>query len=542
MVATVGYIAIDSLNEVGDDMKQIKGSSILEVESSTEMAFELNSINGYFQKYIFENGKKASADTAKINIKLNGAFISFEEAMQLRKHITTSGLKLYKGEELEQEKQELNALENLRRQYSSSKNDLIQMLGKSEEERESPEFKLNVKAWEGRFNDLLKGIKLLKSDAEQEISFEVGQMLTESRNSKDLMIVISVLSLIVAIIAGIYITNSIVKPVLHLKEAAENISKGRIDVIDSITSTDEIGDLTQTFNKMALDLKKSKAQIEKYNKTLEQKVNERTKELEKNIRKLTVTEAKLQAYTNNLKVSNLELEQFAYVASHDLQEPLRTTISFAELFRQQYSGKLDDNADKYIGYIVQATNRMNALIKDLLDFSRIGTDTNRRRTDCNMILQDVLADVDKAIKDSGAEIVCGDLPIVIGFATELRQLFQNLIINSIKFRRQNITPKIKIEAQKSGLPWQFAFSDNGIGIDPKHSERIFTIFQRLHTRTEYPGSGIGLSHCKKIVELHHGRIWVESAPGHGSTFYFTIQAHKGKTHESRTSKMRLAGR
>jgi light-regulated signal transduction histidine kinase (bacteriophytochrome) len=148
-----------------------------------------------------------------------------------------------------------------------------------------------------------------------------------------------------------------------------------------------------------------------------------------------------------------------------------------------------------------------------------------------VLLRDVITDIDKAIADADAKINVAHLPVINGYATELKQLFQNLIINSIKFRRKNVAPEINITVQKMNDYWRFAITDNGIGIDQKYNERIFIIFQRLHNRTEYQGSGIGLSHCRKIVELHHGKIWVESTPHEGSTFYFTIHSPKEKTHE-----------
>lgn len=239
---------------------------------------------------------------------------------------------------------------------------------------------------------------------------------------------------------------------------------------------------------------------------------------------LQSSQLNLALNNQQLERKNKELEQFAYVASHDLQEPLRTTISFVEIFKQQYLGKLDAKADKYLNYIVEASNRMKVLIKDLLDFSRIGHNKDLELVDCSLLLENVIADIDKAIEDSRAEIRAERLPVLNGYATELKQLFQNLIINSIKFRKKDVPLKIHIAARRKTDYWQFAFTDNGIGIDEEHSERIFIIFQRLHTRTEYQGSGIGLAHCKKIVELHHGKIWVESTPNEGSTFYFTIHS------------------
>ncbi|MFL5786532.1 MAG: sensor histidine kinase, partial [Flavisolibacter sp.] len=157
-----------------------------------------------------------------------------------------------------------------------------------------------------------------------------------------------------------------------------------------------------------------------------------------------------------------------------------------------------------------------------LDYSRIGSKKELEEIDCNKMLGEVLEDIDTAINETDAKIIAGPLPVIRGYRTEFKQLFQNLVINAIKFRGEGMAPAIKISAQRKDVYWEFTFTDNGIGIPQEHNERIFIIFQRLHNRTEYPGSGIGLSHCKKIVELHKGRIWVKSTPGKGSTFYFTI--------------------
>jgi signal transduction histidine kinase/ligand-binding sensor domain-containing protein len=237
-----------------------------------------------------------------------------------------------------------------------------------------------------------------------------------------------------------------------------------------------------------------------------------------------------------LERKNKELEQFAYVASHDLQEPLRTSSSYVQLIQKQYKGQLDDRADKYFNYIVDSSDRMKTLIKDLLDFSRIGIKKEFEKVDCVKIMKDVLADLDVAITDCTAVIKYENLPVIDGYPTEIKQLFQNLIINAIKFRNKNTCPEIHISAIKIESYWQFAFKDNGIGIDKQHNEKIFIIFQRLHNRTEYKGSGIGLSHCKKIVELHHGKIWVKSQLGKGSTFYFTLAAESADVIENDITK------
>jgi signal transduction histidine kinase/ligand-binding sensor domain-containing protein len=265
---------------------------------------------------------------------------------------------------------------------------------------------------------------------------------------------------------------------------------------------------------------------------LEQRVQEQTQQLLKSTNEEKRARQQAEHANIDLERKNKEMEQFAYIASHDLQEPLRTTSSFVALLHKQYHGMLDEKADKYITYIIEASDRMKVLIKNLLDFSRIGNKKELEQVDCNKTLHNVLADIGVAMSESGADIKYGPLPVINGYATEVKQLFQNLIANAIKFRKKELPPVINISVNKNRGYWEFAFKDNGIGIEEKYYEKIFLIFQRLHTRTEYEGSGIGLSHCKKIVELHKGRIWVESTPGEGSTFHFTLAAKQVNIHEN----------
>jgi len=219
--------------------------------------------------------------------------------------------------------------------------------------------------------------------------------------------------------------------------------------------------------------------------------------------------------------SNRDLEQFAYVASHDLQEPLRMVATYTQLLAERYEGKLDENADKYIHYAVDGALRMKTLVKDLLAFSRVGRKQEAPQdTDCNIVVRSVVANLQSVIQESGASISYSDLPVLLADHTELVQLFQNFIGNAIKFRRSE-RPEIRITAEKKKKDWLFSVADNGIGIASQHADDVFVIFKRLHTREEYPGSGIGLAICKKIVEQNQGRIWVESQPGQGSTFRFT---------------------
>jgi PAS domain S-box-containing protein len=230
----------------------------------------------------------------------------------------------------------------------------------------------------------------------------------------------------------------------------------------------------------------------------------------------------LQRHSIQLAASNAELEQFVYIASHDLQEPLRTTSGFVSLLKEEYMGKLDATADEYLGFISQSSERMKRLIKDLLDYSRIGRKKELQEVNCNELLQEVTEDLHSMIKETGAVIQAEELPVLNGYRTELKLLFQNFISNSIKFRKKDLPPEIKITAHLHNDNWEFSIHDNGIGILEEHKDRVFVIFQRLHNRDEYEGSGIGLAHCKKIVELHGGRVWLTSRENEGTTFYWTI--------------------
>jgi light-regulated signal transduction histidine kinase (bacteriophytochrome) len=233
-------------------------------------------------------------------------------------------------------------------------------------------------------------------------------------------------------------------------------------------------------------------------------------------------EERLVQQAEELRRSNAELEQFAYVASHDLQEPLRMVTSYVQLLQRRYQGQLDARADMFIGYAVDGAARMQTLIQDLLAYSRVGRANGEvARTDCSGVLALVQANLAATIAEAGATITAGPLPTVLADAGQIGQLFQNLISNAIKFHGAE-PPQIQVSATRQGAEWQFAVRDNGIGIEQQYAERIFEIFQRLHTRAEYPGTGIGLAICKKIVEHHGGRIWVESQPGQGTAFYFSI--------------------
>jgi signal transduction histidine kinase len=265
--------------------------------------------------------------------------------------------------------------------------------------------------------------------------------------------------------------------------------------------------------------KRAEEKIRDLNVGLERRVAERTAELAERAR--------------DLARSNSDLQQFAYVASHDLQEPLRMVASFTQLLAQRYKDKLDDDARDFINYAVDGATRMQTLISDLLNYSRVGTQGKSLvPTDSEALFRRVLESIKYSVEESGTEIVHDPLPTLLADPQQLGQLFQNLLTNAIKFRGKD-TPRIHVSAVRDSGDWKISVRDNGIGIAQEHSDRIFVIFQRLHTKTEYPGTGIGLAICKKIVERHGGRIWIEPSPGGGTTFCFTIPAIDAQKIEGR---------
>lgn len=312
-------------------------------------------------------------------------------------------------------------------------------------------------------------------------------------------------------------------PIFNSKNEIDYIVHRVEDVTEFITLKDEqsknenitLG-LQKKVNEMEVEIVKRSREIQKLNFELEQKVKERTETLLK--REITLAEQ-----NRKLKNQNKELEQFTYITSHDLQEPLRTLVSFTELLEKEFAGKLEGNGDIYIDFISQSSRRMQELVKGLLDYSRIGREKQLVEVDCNQIVKDVLSDMAIALAESKAKISVGNLPKLKGYSTELRQLFQNLISNAVKFRKKDVIPEVKIAVQEEKENWLFSIQDNSIGIDEKDMHKLFVIFKRLNNRDEYEGTGIGLAHCKKIVELHGGTIWAESKLGEGSTFKFTIQ-------------------
>lgn len=335
-----------------------------------------------------------------------------------------------------------------------------------------------------------------------------------------IVLLVMVLGLGIGVLASARLQASISTPIRDITSVAQSMVLHQEDPLRPYQQRavkygdDEIGVLTDAFNQMLTYMEKRDAALVDANHYLSAEVKERKRAQEL-----------LDQKNRDLAQSNAELEQFAYVSSHDLQEPLRMVASYAQLLERRYRTQFDADGLEFLGYIVDGAKRMRQLIDDLLSFSRIGSQAR----EMHIVLSEealnlALANLSLAIKESGAEIEKGVLPRVIADQSQLVQLFQNLIGNAIVYRRKEVPLHIRIHAERKDRQWQFAVQDNGIGIASEHRERIFVIFQRLHGRGEYPGTGIGLAICKKIVERHGGRIWVESDVGKGSTFYFLLRA------------------
>ena len=300
-----------------------------------------------------------------------------------------------------------------------------------------------------------------------------------------------------------------------LSDIADKITGYKMGAVDYVTKPFHAEEVLARIN-THLKLQAMQRQLTLQNQQLQEEIAVRQN-----------AEALIAQRSEELKRSNAELEQMAYVASHDLQEPLRMVASYTQLLERRYGDKLDADAKEFIAFAVDGVKRMQALIDDLLTYSRVGTKAAPLQpVDSSDVVAAAIRSLRVAIEECGAEINVEPLPMVLGDARQLEQLFQNLIGNAVKYRG-DVKPLIHIRAEVDQDFWRFSVQDNGIGIAPEYFERIFIMFQRLHARREYPGTGMGLAICKKIVERHGGRIWVESVPDHGTTFLFTLRQVPG---------------
>ncbi|MBI5631246.1 MAG: PAS domain S-box protein [Elusimicrobia bacterium] len=388
------------------------------------------------------------------------------------------------------------------------------------------------------------------------LAYVYAQDARELHAMLKLYMVVALIIFLAALLLIIAISNVferlICVPVLNLAAMTQTLAKTH-DYSQRVVTplgNDEIAILVEGFNSMLAQIQDRDRALKKARDTLEQRVLDRTRDLikangelvEKNaalehaqaellrrdkilrslLGDINSIKCLLEIQAKDLKRSNEDLEQFAYIASHDLQEPLRMITIYTELLARRYRGHLDTNADEMIAYTIDGATRLQVLIKGLLIYARLGQRQHFAMTDISLPLKNALANLKVAIEESGARIHCAPLPLLIVDAAQMTQLFQNLIGNALKYRSQQEAPEVHIEAAPQPGAWQFLVRDNGIGIDSKYFDRLFILFQRLHSRDEYSGSGLGLAVCKKIAENHGGRIWVQSNPDTGSTFFFTI--------------------
>jgi PAS domain S-box-containing protein len=306
-------------------------------------------------------------------------------------------------------------------------------------------------------------------------------------------------------------------PIKDTSGATIGASRIARDITERRRADEEIQYLNNEMGRRNKELETQTVELQKARDELEVRVNERTEEL---------------AGANQvLERSNIELQQFAYIASHDLQSPLRSISGFVQLLKSEYEGKLDKQADDWIRRTVQAIGQMQTMIRDVLAYSRVDSRSRPFAPTAFLdIFNDAVALLESSIHDAGAEVACGELPVVMGDRSQLVQLMQNLIGNGLKYHGDK-TPNVHVSSKRDGNEWTFSVRDNGIGIDPKYYDRVFEIFKRLHDQTEYPGTGIGLAVCRRVVTRHGGRIWLESEAGHGSVFHFTLPEGTDKTND-----------
>jgi len=309
-------------------------------------------------------------------------------------------------------------------------------------------------------------------------------------------------------ILAIYVSRRIAGPIISMRNTLNRDGLATQSEDLPIHDGGELGELARAFDNLLQELSRKQT-------LLAAEITERKG-----------AELELRVNNQKLKAAYKELEQFTYIASHDLQEPLRTVQSLVEMFEENYGSEMDEQAKTFLGFIKESTMRMTALIRGLLDYGRLGGESELTEVDCQELVNAVCVDLSLRLDEVGGSVEYKDLPVITGKKTELRLLFQNLISNGLKFRRPDVSPEIIIAAERGLDCWQFSVSDNGIGIAPEHFQHIFMIFQRLHGRDEFEGSGIGLAHCKKVVELHGGEIWVESQLNVGTVFYFSLRDNR----------------
>ena len=377
----------------------------------------------------------------------------------------------------------------------------------------SPDGQPNQSVARGRdfFDPVRAALDQLERDLNAARMAATGTLQGTAASVNGVLIGIGIAFAVVVAVLAIGLRFAVIRPLSRLAEEVRVVSRGDYDHRVEQSGPREVRELGTDVNVMRERILSDLSAVRVAHAQLDQ----RTKDLEQ-------SNAELDERTTDLERSNAELEQFAYIASHDLQEPLRKVASFCQLLERRYKGKLDERADQYIAFAVDGAKRMQILINDLLAFSRVGRIVREPvEVSCDAVLEQALANLADAIERTGASVTADELPTVSAEVPLLTAVFQNLISNALKFRGED-PPKVSITVHRDGDFWEFGVADNGIGIDPEYAERIFVIFQRLHNKADYPGTGIGLAMCRKIIEYHGGTIWLDTDVESGSRFCFTL--------------------
>ncbi len=366
-----------------------------------------------------------------------------------------------------------------------------------EENKPQAEIDLSLDSEERLSTQALMSSQRMASEA-FEFSVLMQQRIAQVQQRTNSIALVSIIVFVVFSFSISFLTaRAIIGPLNELARSAEITGKGNLKHRVDIKTRNEIGELALAFNQMTERRQQAEEKLKEYSEQLEEMVED-------------------------LERSNIELEQFAYVASHDLQEPLRMVASYVQLLEKRYRGRLDDDADEIIAFAVDGAKRLQTLIRDLLSFARVKSrGKSFESTDSQSVLERVLTNLGELIRENNATVTHDRLPAVMADEIQLEQVFLNLLGNAIKFHSE-VPPEIHIGVERMNSEWKFSVRDNGIGIEAEYRERIFVIFKRLHGGDEYPGTGIGLAISQRIIERHGGRIWVETTPGGGSTFFFTL--------------------
>lgn len=477
-------------------------------------------------------GSLVSADNKLFDIQKKLADLLLTEIRYEKKFLIMKDAELYSGFSLASGDFEKNLGEATLHSDSAEVKDLLSRIKQSHERykmlfnEQVEHVKAGNKSSDRQYSDEMERItdgimgelETLRALNQKNIFTKIKGLDEAQASSAGFAFVMTAVSLLFGIILSVFITRSITAPISEMKKKTRDIASGIFEDNLNLTSPPEIGELASAFNSMVGSLTEARNQL----KSHEQELYEANARLTKEIAEVKRAREELRQLATELERSNTDLQQFAYVASHDLQQPLLVIAGYIELLEKHYKGKLDEKAREFIALSIDGVNRMSMLIKDLLEYARVDTQGKTfENTDCASSLGEALSNLKKAVEESGARVTYDSLPTVKADAVQLTSLFQNLIGNAIKFRGDSL-PEIHVSAVRKGDDDVFSVRDNGIGIDQNFAGKIFEVFKRLHTRKEREGTGIGLAICKKIVERHGGRIWVESEPTKGSTFYFTI--------------------